>query len=80
MPPRLSVPRPLLQLDLLGSLLLLWGLLEQLAWVRWFPASWQFPFYPLLLMGLGLMLVTPYQLALVLAVLRQMTPAPSGRH
>ncbi len=71
---KLSVPLPLLLLDMLGSLLLLWGLLEQLAWVQWLPVSWQVPFYPLVLMGMGLLLVTPYQLALVLAVLRK-TPA-----
>jgi len=76
-----SVPFPLLLLDMLGSLLLLWGLLEQLAWVQWLPASWQVPFYPLVLMGMGLLLVTPYQLALVLAFLRQtpLTRSPSGQ-
>lgn len=71
MTPIRALPRYLLILDLLGSLLLLWDVLEQIGWARWLAADWQLPFYPLVLMGLGLLLITPYQVALLLAILKQ---------
>lgn len=67
----LNVSKPLLVLDVLGSLLMLWGLIEHFGWYTLMPEAWRFPFYPAVLLVTGLLLITPYQFAVVLAALRQ---------
>ena len=69
----LHVSKPLLVLDVLGSLLMLWGLIEHFGWLTLMPAAWHFPFYPAVLLVTGLLLIMPYQFAVVLAALRQRT-------
>ena len=67
---KLKAPMPLLIIDVVGSLLLLWGLIEHFGWAQLMPEAWRFPYYQPLLLVLGLLMIAPYQFFIVLDALR----------
>ena len=67
----LKAPLPLLILDMIGSLLMLWGIVEHFGWLHLMPAAWQFPYYTPVLLVSGLLLIMPYQFKIVLEALRR---------
>ncbi|MFC3913433.1 hypothetical protein ACFOSS_08150 [Pseudaeromonas sharmana] len=68
---QLRAPKPLLFLDILGSILLLWGLIEHFGWAQLMPEAWRFPYYQPVLLVTGLLLIAPYQFFIVVDALRQ---------
>ena len=67
----LKAPLPLLILDILGSVLMLWGIIEHFEIVQLMPEAWRFPFYTPVLLVSGLLLIMPYQFKIVLEALRR---------
>ena len=67
----LKAPLPLLILDMIGSLLMLWGIVEHFGWLHLMPVAWQFPYYTPVLLVSGLLLIMPYQFKIVLEALRR---------
>ena len=67
----LKAPLPLLILDMIGSLLMLWGIVEHFGWLHLMPEAWQFPYYTPVLLVSGLLLIMPYQFKIVLEALRR---------
>ena len=67
----LKAPLPLLILDMIGSLLMLWGIVEHFGWLHLMPEAWQFPYYTPVLLVSGLLPIMPYQLKIVLEALRR---------
>ena len=67
----LKAPLPLLILDILGSVLMLWGIIEHFESVQLMPEAWRFPFYTPVLLVSGLLLIMPYQFKIVLEALRR---------
>ena len=68
---KLLVPLPWLTLDMFGILLVLWGGLEYFGWLQWWPETWRYPYYELLLMMTGFFMMIPYQVMLLMAVMRR---------
>jgi hypothetical protein len=67
----LLVPLPWLLLDMAGILLVMWGGFEYFGWLHWWPQAWHYPYYELLLMMIGFFMMTPYQVKLLMAVMRR---------
>ena len=67
----LKAPLPLLILDILGSVLMLWGIIEHFEIVQLMPEAWRIPFYTPALLVSGLLLIMPYQFKIVLEALRR---------
>jgi hypothetical protein len=67
----LLVPLPWLLLDIVGILVVMWGGLEYFGWIQLWPVAWHYPYYELLLMMVGFFLMTPYQIMLLMAVMRR---------
>ena len=68
---QIKAPLPLLVLDVIGSLMMLIGIIEHFGWFQLVPASWRFPYMiPVLLIG-GLFLIMPYQFVIVLEALKR---------
>jgi hypothetical protein len=67
----LKAPLPLLILDVIGSLLMLWGIIEHFDIVHLMPEAWRFPFYTPVLLVSGLLLIMPYQFMIVLEALKR---------
>ncbi|TXH64597.1 MAG: hypothetical protein E6Q86_02605 [Tolumonas sp.] len=68
---KLLVPLPWLILDMFGILLVMWGGTEYFGWIHLWPQAWQYPYYELLLMMVGFFMMTPYQILLLMAVMRR---------
>lgn len=77
---KLLVPLPWLLLDMTGILLVMWGGMEFFKWVQWWPHAWHYPYYELLLMMIGFSLMTPYQVLLLMAVMRRMQEIKRVQH
>ncbi len=69
---KLLVSLPWLLLDIAGIFLVMWGGMEFFQWVQWWPLTWHYPYYELLLMMIGFFMMTPYQVLLLMAVMRRM--------
>ncbi len=68
---QLLVSLPWLLLDFAGILLVLLGGMEYMHWVAIWPAAWHFPFYELVLMMIGFFMMTPYQVLLLMAIMKR---------
>lgn len=66
------VPMRWLLLDMVGACMIFWAALEYFHWVQWWPQSWHWPFYQLIMMMIGLFLMTPYQILLLMAITKRM--------
>ncbi len=67
----LKAPWPLLVLDIIGSLMMLVGIIEHFAWFPLLPEAWHFPYFqPVLLIG-GLVLIMPYQFVILLEAMKR---------
>ncbi|MDD2840979.1 MAG: hypothetical protein PHD18_01005 [Tolumonas sp.] len=77
---KLLVPLPWLLLDMAGILLVMWGGLEFFGWLHWWPQAWHYPYYELLLMMVGFFMMTPYQVLLLMAVMRRIQEVKKTPH
>ena len=76
----LLVPLPWLLLDMAGILLVMWGGFEYFDWIHWWPQAWHYPYYELLLMMIGFFMMTPYQVKLLMAVMRRIQEIKKAQH
>ena len=65
------VPMRWLLLDMVGACLIFCGL-EYFHVIQWWPQSWHYPYYELLMMMIGFFLMTPYQVMLLMAITKRM--------
>ncbi len=68
---QLKAPLPLLILDVIGSLMMLAGIIEHFGWFKVIPEAWSFPYQQAVLLIGGLFLITPYQFVIVLEALKR---------
>ena len=68
---QIKAPLPLLILNMIGSLMMMIGIIEHFGWTKLVPDAWRFPYMlPVLLIG-GLFLIMPYQFVIVLEALNR---------
>lgn len=77
---KLLVSLPWLLLDVAGILFVMWGGMEFFQWVQWWPQAWHYPYYELLLMMVGFFMMTPYQVLLLMAVMRRIQDVKRTQH
>lgn len=68
---QLLVSLPWLLLDFAGILFVLFAGMEYMKWISIWPITWQFPYYELIIMMIGFFMMTPYQVLLLMAIMKR---------